>query len=171
MQSWIRGIVGAAACFGLAACATKPATGPGPEAESEIRTHCARLYANQAIDPVRDRILIPIPLDQGQPVEMLSNRKHPAESEKPAILALAKAFEACNEFAAKRVGQLPGYRLSTNDRIADALAELLAGDVTYGQFARTILYVGERDQLERQRLDEEIRNRERWRALHEYNGN
>ena len=171
MHSWITRWVGVAGCIGLAACATKPSTAPDPDAERVVRAHCGTLYANQAIDPIRDRVLIPIPLDQGQPVEMLSNRKRPTDAEKPAVLALVKAFEACNEFAAKRVGQLPGYRLSSNDRIADALSELLAGDITYGQFARSMLYVGERDQLERQRLDEEIRNRERWRVLHDYNGN
>lgn len=171
MQGWMKRVAVVVGCVGLAACAAKPAKGPGVEAAADVKARCATLYGNPAIDPIRDRVLVPIPLDQGQPVEMLANRTHVTEAERPAVLALAKAFEACNEYAVERLGPLPSFRIASNDRVADALGQLLAGEITYGRFARTVLYAGERDQLERQRLEEDVRHRERWRTLLEYNGN
>lgn len=139
--------------------------------EPEVRALCEQVYAVGAIDPVRDKILIPIPIGEGQPIEMLSNRMYPTDGERPAIKALSDAFTACNRFAEKKLGEPPLFRRATNDRIIDSLADLYAGDITYGGFAKSVLYIGERDQIARQELDEEIRTREKWRDLQDFNGN
>jgi hypothetical protein len=59
----------------------------------------------------------------------------------------------------------------TSNRISEGPADLHSGDITYGQFAKMMLYAGERDRIERQQPDEEIRSRERWRILHDHDGN
>ena len=168
MKHWTMVLAAGLAATGLGACAPVPQQ---KRAEPDIRAHCERLYADRALDPVRARIVLPIVIGAPQPVEMLAQRNHATDAEKPAVLALSRAFEACNVFAAERIGSLPAYRRNTNDRIVDALSDVYAGEMTYGQFARTLLYAGERDQVERQNLDEEIRQREKWRVLHDHNGN
>lgn len=129
------------------------------------------LYADPRIDPVRDRIQVPLQIGEAQSIDMLSKRVRATDAEKPAIQALSAAFDTCNGRAASQLGPLPAYRLRTNNRISDGLADLYSGDITYGQFAKMMLYAGERDRIERQQLDEEIRSRERWRILHDHDGN
>jgi len=150
----------------VAGCAVVP---PAPP-EKDIRAECAQDYANPDINPVRDKILIPLQIGEPQPVDMLARRVRATEAEKPAIKALSGAFDACIQRATKRLGTLPSYRLRTNNRIAEGLADLYSGDITYGQFAKLMLFEGERDQVERQQLDEEIRSRERWKVLHDRDG-
>lgn len=143
---------------------------PPPPPEKDIRAECAQDYADPKIDPVRDKILIPLQIGEPQPVDMLARRVRATEAEKPAIKALSGAFDACIQRATKRLGTLPSYRLRTNNRISEGMADLYAGDITYGQFAKLMLFEGERDQVERQQLDEEIRARERWKVVHDRDG-
>jgi hypothetical protein len=146
------------------------AMAPPPATEKDIRTDCAQYYADPAIDPVRDRIQIPLQIGEPQPVDMLARRVKATEAERPAIKAFSGAFDACIQRAAQELGTLPSYRLRTNNRISEGFADLYAGDITYGQFAKLMLFEGERDQVERQQLDEEIRSRERWKILHDRDG-
>jgi hypothetical protein len=150
----------------VAGCVAAPSSPP----EKDIRAECSQDYADPKIDPVRDRILIPLQIGEPQSVDMLARRIKATDAEKPAIKALSGAFDACIQLATTRLGTLPSYRLRTNNRISEGLADLYAGDITYGQFAKLMLFEGERDQIERQQLDEEIRSRERWKILHDRDG-
>ena len=150
----------------VAGCVAVPSSPP----EKDIRAECSQDYADSKIDAVRDKILIPLQIGEPQPVDMLARRIKATDAEKPAIKALSGAFDACIQRATTRLGTLPSYRLRTNNRISEGLADLYAGDITYGQFAKLMLFEGERDQIERQQLDEEIRSRERWKILHDRDG-
>src|SRR5215472_9568298 len=83
--------------------------------EADIKQHCDALYANPQIDPVRNKMLLPITYGTGQPIEILGDRTTPTAAERAALVAVSKAFAACNEFAADKLGPMPGYRMSSND--------------------------------------------------------
>ena len=143
----------------LAGCATTRMT------EADIKQHCDALYANSQIDPVRSKMLLPITYGTGQPIEVLADRTTPTGAERPALLAVSKAFEACNQYAVEKLGPMPGYRISSNDRVTEALSRLYADELTFGGFARELLYIGERDQLAAEELNQALRAQERWGQL------
>lgn len=161
--------VWAIATVGLAACSGTPAKRPVPADPGMAQ--CQRFYADPAIDPVRDKILVPIQIGQLQPVDMLTRRTRPTEQERSAIQSLAQAFANCNARIAEQAGPPPMYRQTSNENIAQALAELQAGTTTYREFTRTLLYTGESDQIERERLATELEAAERHRLLRDHNGN
>jgi len=135
--------------------------------ESEIKQHCGSLYADPQIDPVRDKILLPITYGTGQPIEILANRTTPKGPEREALLAVSRAFEDCNQYAVAKLGPMPSYRAISNDRVTEALSRLYADELTYGAFARELLYIGERDQLASEELSQALRAQERWEWTYE----
>jgi len=158
-----------AACAAtVCGCAGMP--GDTDRTAKDVRAECAKLYSDPKIDPIRGHIQIPVSFEAPQPIEMLANKSRPTESEKPAIKALAEAMHQCRSVSETRVGALPIYRMKSEDRVLEALADLYEGATTYGQFAREVLYIGERDKIARETLDEEIRGREKWRVLHDHGG-
>lgn len=144
-------------------CATG---GMQDQAADEVRTYCAQRLADARIDPLREKILLPLSIGEPQPIEMLANRTFAtSDAERQAILALAEAQVACDRFAARKLGEPPSYRTASQDRITSTLADLYAGDITYGDFAKSMLYIGARDQAAREDIDQAIRARERWAEI------
>ncbi|MCC7549242.1 MAG: hypothetical protein IT532_15905 [Burkholderiales bacterium] len=146
-----------------AGCAANRVQGHTAE---EVKGHCAERMASSSIDPIREKLLVPLTIGQSQPIEMLANRTFPAtDEERKAILALAEAHTECNRFARERLGPPPSYRASSQDRVTAALSDLYAGDITYGEFARSMLFIGARDQTAREDIEQAIRSRERWAEI------
>jgi hypothetical protein len=145
----------------LAACAGQQ----GVKQAEEVSQHCARLYADPRIDPIRSKMLIPISVTEAQDIQILANRERPTPAEREALLVLADARIACNKFSYERLGPPPAYRSSTQDRVTASLADLYAGEITYGEFAKTLLFIGERDKIAAEDLEEAYRERERWRDV------
>lgn len=154
-----------AATIVLGGCAAQDVRQTG----EAVNAFCAEKYADQRIDAIRTKMLVPISVDQPQPIEILANRQRPNADEKKALSALFEARDACNKFSESRLGAPPGYRAASQDRITAALSDLYAGDITYGDFAKTVLFIGERDKLAREDIERAVRNRERWQAFDPYN--
>jgi hypothetical protein len=154
----VKAIVPVLAALAATGCATTRST------EADIKQQCTELYANQQIDPVRDKIQLPISLGTGQPIEMLANRTTPSAAERPAVLAVSRAFQECNQYSVSKLGTMPSYRAISNDRVTEAMSRLYADELTYGGFARELLYIGERDQLAAEELNQALRAQERWQA-------
>lgn len=133
--------------------------------DADVKQHCAALYANPQIDPVRTKILLPIRYGAGQPIDVLADRTTPIGTERQALLAVSQAFRDCNEYAAQKLGPMPSYRSVSNDHVTEALSRLYAGELTFGEFAREMLYIGERDQLASEELNQALRAQERWGQL------
>ena len=142
-----------------AGCATNRAI------DADIRQHCAALYANPEIDPVRSKMVVPIRYGAGQPIDILSDHTTPTGVERQALLAVSRAFQDCNLYAEQVLGPMPVYRLVSNDRVTLALSRLYAGELTFGEFAHEVLYIGERDQLASEELTRASRAQERWGLL------
>lgn len=153
---------------GLAGCASSPG-GNKVTPEQDVKAKCDQLYADSRIDPVRERIQVPLTLGAPQDIDKLANRTRPTDADRPAIKALWEAEEACRRYGEQKLGSLPAYRMRSDDEMSEALADLYDGAITYGQFARRMLYIGERDKAARDSIDEEIRQREKWRLMHDYN--
>jgi len=137
--------------------------------EQDVKAKCDQLYADSRIDPVRERIQVPLTLGAPQDIDKLANRTRPTDADRPAIKALWEAEEACRRYGEQKLGSRPAYRMRSDDELSEALADLYDGAITYGQFARRMLYIGERDKAARDSIDEEIRQREKWRLMHDYN--
>lgn len=153
----------AAFALALAGCATPQAP---QHSTQDVKAYCAQRMADDRIDPLRDKILLPLTIGEPQPIEMLANRSFATtDAERKAILALAEAHTVCNKFASERLGAPPGYRASSHDRITAALSELYAGDITYGEFAKQMLFIGARDQAAREDIEQAIKARERWAEI------
>ena len=58
------------------------------QAADEVRTYCAQRLADARIDPLREKILLPLSIGEPQPIEMLANRTFATSDEE-----LAKAVE------------------------------------------------------------------------------
>jgi hypothetical protein len=145
----------------LSACAAQR---EARHAES-VKQFCEEQYADTRIDPLRGKMLIPISVNEAQPIEMLANRQRPDAAEREAILALSQARNACNKYAFEKLGAPPAYRSATHDRVSAELADLYAGDISFGEFAKALLYIGERDKLASEDIEQAIRERERWKDV------
>ena len=153
--------LGAAAILLLSGCAGQQ----GVRHAEEISKYCAQRYADPRIDPVRSKMLIPISVTEPQAIEILANRERPNAVEREALLVLAEARLACNKFSYERLGPPPAYRAASQDRVTASFADLYAGDITYGEFAKTLLFIGERDKIAAEDLEDAIRERERWKDV------
>ena len=145
----------------LAACGGQQ----GVKQAEEVSKYCAQRYADPRIDPVRSKMLIPISVTEAQDIQILANRERPTAAERDALLALAEARIACTKFSYERLGPPPAYRSSTQDRVTASLADLYAGEITYGEFAKTLLFIGERDKIAAEDLEQAYRERERWKDV------
>ena len=137
----------------------------GERRAEEVQQYCAERYADKRIDPIRSKIVIPISATDPQPIEILANRQRANAAERDAILALSEARNECNKFAFRKLGAPPAYRSATQDRVTAELADLYAGDITYGEFAKALLFIGERDKLAAEDAEQSVRQRERWKDL------
>jgi hypothetical protein len=154
--------------LGLAGCATGPSGQKQNTPEQDVKAKCNQFYADSRIDPVRGRIQVPLTFGAPQDIDKLANRTRASDADRPAIKALWEAQEACRRYGEEKLGSMPSYRAISDDEMSDALADLYDGTITYGQFARRTLYIGDRDRAARERVDEEIRQREKWRQVHDY---
>lgn len=165
-SGWRNGVGVILACAVVAGCAGSGSKGPSPE--DQVRTFCEQAYADKRIDPIRSKVQVPLSFDAPQEVEKLANRSVVTDEERPAVKALWEAKEACRREAERVLGPPPRYREVSEDQLSVALAELYDGELTWGQFARTMLFIGARDKSARESIDAEIRQREKWRDLNDY---
>jgi hypothetical protein len=154
--------------LGLAGCAPKPGARTEVSPEQDVKANCTRLYADSRIDPVRNHIQLPLVLGTPQDIERLSARDRVADVDRPALKALWEAKEACRKYGEEKLGALPAHRARSEDEVSDSLGDLYEGTISYGQFARRMLFIGARDKAARESIDDELRQREKWRKLNEY---
>ena len=143
----------------------------GPGVEKDIQTYCDEQYASPAIDPVRDKVQLPLSFDAPQSIDRLADRTKATDTERVAVKALWEARERCRSYSESKLGSQPTFRVRSEDRLSEALADLYEGGITYGQFARSMLYIGSSDKAARESLDEEIKQREKWRIFRDYDSN
>jgi hypothetical protein len=158
-------LAAALAAAGLAAgCASS-----GGAREATAKDACAQRYTDARLAPIRDKMVLPISLDEPQPIEVLANRSTPTAQEREAIKALSEIRQQCDAQMAREMGAPPAYRVRSQDEITEALSDLYAGEITYGQFAKSVLHIGDRDKAAREDIELAIRQRERWRTVDAYN--
>lgn len=146
----------------LVGCASTPGGRNDPDvaAARAVAARCDALMADPRIDPVRDKIQLPLSFDAPQAIDYLSDRTYPTPDESAAIQALWEARTGCRRFGEERLGPMPNFRAESEDALVDLLGDLREGAITYGQFARKVLHVGARDKHARELLDEAQRARD-----------
>lgn len=146
----------------LAGCAPTPGGGIRPDviAARDVAARCDALMADPRIDPVRDKIQLPLSFDAPQPVDRLSDRSYPTAAESAAVQVIWEARAACRRYGEEKLGPMPNYRAESEEALVDLLGDLREGAITYGQFARKFLHVGARDKHARDLLDEAQRARD-----------
>ena len=138
----------------------------GRSTSSSIAPRCMRI---PEIDPVRGKILIPITYGAGQPIEILANRTMPTAAGAGGARRGVAGFRGLQRATPwKSSDRCPRTGRVSNDRVADALARLYAGELTFGEFGRDMLYIGERDQLASEELNQALRAQERWDLSNNY---
>jgi len=145
-----------------AGCASDPGR---PAASGQTVDACEQLMADPRIDPIRDKVAVPISLGASQDIAFLSNRNRPTDAERPAIKVLWDAHEACRAWTEARAGGEPRYRASSDEAVGALLGDLHDGAITYGQFARKLLYIGAQYKSARESLDMELDARARWKLM------
>ncbi len=149
---------------GLAGCAGQQA-----QHSEAVQGYCAQLYADPRLDPLKDKIVMPVSVDEPQPIDILANRARPTEKERAAIKVLSQVRKECNDYAAKQFGAPPSYRQKSQSEITLALAELYGGEISYGDFARAVLHIGDRDKAAREDIEQSVQQHDRWAAMGVYN--
>jgi hypothetical protein len=162
----VRSMVVVVLVGGLAACATRQAhQAEGAEA---VKRYCAKLYADPRLAALKDKVVMPVSAEEPQPIDILANRSRATEPERSAIRVLSDVRKECNDYAATQLGSPPSYRQKSQSEITLALAELYGGEITYGQFARALLFIGDRDKAAREDIDQSVQQRERWAGMDLY---
>ena len=156
------------AALGLLAALTGCA-GPQVQRSEGVQAYCAKLYADGRLDPLKDKIVMPVSVDEPQPIDILANRARPTGTEQAAIKVLSQVRKECNDYAAKQFGAPPSYRQKSQTEITLALAELYAGEISYGDFARAVLHIGDRDKAARDDIEQSIQQHDRWASMGIYN--
>ena len=162
LPDWKLLIVALQAWWLVSGCASQPGR---PDARGATVDACGQWMSDSRIDPVRAKIAIPISPEARQEVSMLANRDRPTEAERPAIKALWDAYETCRASIEARSGRVPSWRASSDEAVGALLGELHDGEISYGQFARKLLYIGAEAKSMRESLDEELEARARWKLL------
>ncbi len=140
-------------------------------ADEDVRGKCDALHGDARLDPLRAHIPVPIVLGQPLPVEQLADRgRVSSEGERDAIKALEAVRGECRRLLEAALGPLPRYRYDSEDRITESLADLYAGSITWGQFNKALLHIGERDRAARENLEEELKAYEKWKSLQDIGG-
>lgn len=157
--------VTAALCVVSLLCVAGCAQTGGARSARGAAAECARLFADTRIDLVREKVQVPPTLGAPQDMRLLSLEDQVSDRERPALKVLWDAHTACRRATEAEDGAPPYYRASSLDTLSALLGDLYDGTVTYGQFARKLLYLGAADRSAGETLDEELAARERWRAL------
>lgn len=126
---------------------------------------CARLFEDARIDPIRQKVQVPPTLGAAQDVRLLSLADRADDRERQALKVLWDAHTACRRATEAEDGAPPYHRARSLDTLSALLGDLYDGTLTYGQFARKLLYLGAADRSAGETLDEELEARDRWRAL------
>jgi hypothetical protein len=101
-----------------------------------MKSYCESLYADSRIDPIRKKVVIATSLDQPVSRRLMANESLPTEEEKIAIQVWAKQRELCQQSHAQIVGAPPAHLSAVRAANSQGLADLYAGRITYGEFAK-----------------------------------
>jgi hypothetical protein len=107
--------------------------------QQEARQYCEGLYADSRLDPIRRKA----PVDQlltvgSMPVEMMAIAEFPTDDEAKLILKWAQNRQDCQEYVTKVFGPPPAHLAAMRMANSQAIAELYARRITYGQLAGQI---------------------------------
>src|SRR5579859_3702592 len=107
------------------------------EKKQEVQQYCARSHADSRsmLERIRRKVPIDHNLDTPISVEMMANPDLPTEDEAPAILVWAQIREDCQQHWRTVWGQPPAHLAALQMAKNQALAELYARRITYGQLS------------------------------------
>ena len=125
--------------FQFSACADAPKSGQQNAVKDakfqEVQQDCARLSADSSLDPIRRKAPINHNIATPISVEMMANSQFPTEDEAQLILRWAKIRQDCQQRMRNILGEPPAHMAALQMAKNQAMAELYARRITYGQFS------------------------------------
>lgn len=135
MNTAVRALVALLLFFPLASC-NQMAMKQRQEKLAAMKSYCESLYADSRIDPIRKKIVIATSMDQAVPRRLMTNDSLPTEQEKAAIQVWVNQRELCQQSHAEIFGAPPAHLSAVRAANSQGLADLYAGRITYGEFAK-----------------------------------
>jgi hypothetical protein len=118
---------------------------PIPPSAGEVQTniarskqYCSQLYADPRIDPVRSKLPMPTSFSDSISIQMMSSNEFPTKEEAQAILAYADQRQKCMDYNNVIFGPTPVHVDAVRRSVSQLLAELYAGSINYGQYAKQL---------------------------------
>ena len=118
------------------ACVPVSTRNQSNNAVAEADAYCAALYSDPSLNSIRYKTPVGIPLTQSVAVHMMANSERPTDEEKVAVLKWAESRELCASKYMEVAGQFPAHLQALRSLNSQAMAELYAGELTFGEFAR-----------------------------------
>jgi hypothetical protein len=135
MNSALRALVVSLLFFPLASC-NQMAMKQRQEKLAAMKSYCESLYADSRIDPIRKKVVIATSLDLPVSRRLMANDSLPTDDEKIAIQVWVKQRELCQQSHVQVVGAPPAHLSAVRAANSQGLADLYAGRITYGEFAK-----------------------------------
>jgi hypothetical protein len=141
------------------ACVNVPQSGQQDAAQlarqQEGIRYCNGLYADSRLDPIRHKVPLALNIADPIPVVMMGNSEFPTEDEAQLILLWAQHRQDCHKRQTELLGSPPAHFLAFRMANAQAIAELYARRITFGQLAgqlnqNTIAYMQQDQALKSQ---------------------
>jgi hypothetical protein len=135
MGSAVRALVVSLLFFPLASC-NQMAMKQRQEKLAAMKSYCESLYADSRIDPIRKKVVIATSMDRPVSRRLMANDSLPTEEEKVAIEVWVQQRELCQQSHTQIVGAPPAHLSAVRAANSQGLADLHAGLITYGEFAK-----------------------------------
>lgn len=135
MKSATRAIAVGMMFFLIASC-NQLALKQRQEKLAAAKSFCESLYADSRIDPIRKKIPITLSMERPVPARLMVNDARPNEDEKAAIRLWSEHRELCQQSYAQVLGAPSAHLSAARAANSQGLADLYAGKITFGQFAR-----------------------------------
>lgn len=130
-----RALVAVLLFFPLASC-NQMAMMQRQEKLAAMKSYCESLYADSRIDPIRKKVVIATSLDQPVSRRLMAIDSLATDEEKAAIQVWVKQRELCQQSHVHIVGAPPAHLSAVRAANSQGLADLYAGRITYGEFAK-----------------------------------
>jgi hypothetical protein len=105
---------------------------------STSQEQCRQFYSDARLDLIRDKVPVQMRIEEPIPVQMMADNNLPTEEEKTAIIAWAEQRQLCQQASNALLGAQPTHVEAIRSANSQAMADLYAGRISFGEFAKQL---------------------------------